>query len=84
LGVPEEDWSQLRAIAEIQGDAAVSAMGMRLLCVIRADAIERKLVKKRGQDTEDRSPSVHITSFPVEYSTRNLALVGNYRRPSTE
>jgi SAM-dependent methyltransferase len=74
LGIPEDDWTQLKAIAEIQGDVATSLLGMQLLNAIRCRSMQRKMYG-RG-DSEPAATNLKIVSFPIEYSTRNMALVG--------
>ncbi|KAG7350586.1 methyltransferase domain containing protein [Nitzschia inconspicua] len=76
LEIPAEDWSQLKSIAEIQGNISVSNLGMRLICGIRANTIQRKLQAKRSVHCGDYASFLRISSFPVQYSTRNLAMIG--------
>ncbi|KAL3908595.1 MAG: hypothetical protein SGILL_008425, partial [Bacillariaceae sp.] len=74
LGIPEQDLSDLKFVAEVQGDVATSSLGMHLLCSIRADSVNKK--HKQDSASDDSGGNVHILSFPIEFSTRNMVLVG--------
>jgi hypothetical protein len=76
LGIPEDDWTQLKSMAEIQGDVAMSSLGMRLLNAIRSRSMQYKIDERRSGDTERAASNIKIISFPIEYSTRNMALIG--------
>jgi SAM-dependent methyltransferase len=75
LDLPEQDWSNLKYVAEIQGDVATASLGMHLLCSVRADAVKKKLRQDNAYLSKPIG-DVNIVSFPIEYSTRNIALVG--------
>lgn len=66
LDIPSSEWWALKYLAEVQGDAALSSEAIHTICAVRADAVSRK------------SPNclIDIKSFPIQYSTRNICLVG--------
>jgi SAM-dependent methyltransferase len=76
LGIPEHDWSLLKTLAEVQGDVETSRLGMNILNGIRAQATSKKLENFASRGSRTGSHSVEILSFPIEYSTRNIVLVG--------
>lgn len=65
LGIPSTDWSALKLIAEVQGDTELANRAIHAICAVRANAIQ------------NRTNSLQIKSFPIEFSTRNLCLVGS-------
>lgn len=73
-GVPEHDWAMLKTVAEIQGDIATASKGMNILCGLRAQTVAQKL-DERGR-AEQQGCVVDILAFPIEFSTRNLVMVG--------
>jgi SAM-dependent methyltransferase len=77
LEIPEPHWSHLKHLAELQGNVAASSLGMHLMCAVRAHSVKKKLYQASTGDGK-RNPHVHveILSFPIEFSTRNMALVG--------
>jgi 2-polyprenyl-3-methyl-5-hydroxy-6-metoxy-1,4-benzoquinol methylase len=66
LQIPEADWWAMKYLAEIQGDFFVSHQAIHTLCAVRADAISRL----------HTTCTVSLKSFPIQFSTRNLCLVG--------
>lgn len=66
LGIPSSEWWALKYLAEVQGDSQLSSEAIHTICAVRADAVSSK------------SPncSIDIKSFPIQYSTRNICLVG--------
>jgi 2-polyprenyl-3-methyl-5-hydroxy-6-metoxy-1,4-benzoquinol methylase len=66
LQIPKADWWAMKYLAEIQGDFFLSNQAIHTLCAVRADAISQL-------HTEC---TVTLKSFPIQYSTRNLCLVG--------
>jgi hypothetical protein len=76
LGIPEDDLTQLKSMAEIQGDVEMSLLGMRLLNAIRSRSMQRNINGCRSANS--KQANVKILSFPIEYSTRNMALIGSY------
>jgi 2-polyprenyl-3-methyl-5-hydroxy-6-metoxy-1,4-benzoquinol methylase len=68
LGISSCEWKALKSIAEVQGDSKLSSRAMHTICAIRAEAL--------GQKT---GLSIKVKSFPIQYSTRNICLVGRRR-----
>lgn len=75
-GIPENDWAMLKTVAEIQGDIATSSIGMKIICGLRAASVEQKLDTNGTMKQREGGGKVEILAFPIEYSTRNLVLVG--------
>jgi len=71
LGLPEEDWSALKLLAEVQGDIPLASKATGVICAVRAKAVEEKRLDFFGT-----KKAVEIRSFPIQYSTRNTVLVG--------
>ena len=65
LGVPPEDWNALKLIAEVQGDTILQSKATATICALRAHAASQKSLV-----------NVSIKSFPIQYSTRNVCLIG--------
>lgn len=65
LGLSAEDWNAVKLIAEVQGDTALQSEATATICAIRAHAANLK-----------SGVEVSIKSFPIQYSTRNICLVG--------
>lgn len=65
LGLSANDWNALKLIAEVQGDTALQSEATATICAIRAHAANLK-----------SGVEVSIKSFPIQYSTRNICLVG--------
>jgi len=65
LGVPSQDWNALKLLAEVQGDVLLQSQAMATICAIRANAASLK-----------SGVHVSIKSFPIQYSTRNICIVG--------
>lgn len=74
LGLPKEDWSSLKLLAEVQGDIVLANEATAILCAIRAEAARKKLLSLN--DSTVNSPDIKIRRFPIHYSTRNTVLVG--------
>ena len=70
LNIPKSDWSALRLLAEVQGDIPLASNAIATICAIRAEAAMKRL----GYDPFQ----VEIHSFPIQYSTRNIVLVGSF------
>jgi hypothetical protein len=70
LGIPPDDWSTLKLLAEVQGDITLASRAIGTICAIRAETAQQRL---RGEDI-----SIDIRSFPIQYSTRNTVLVGKF------
>lgn len=66
LDIPSSEWWALKYLAEVQGDAKLSSEAIHTICAVRADAVSRK----------SSNCLVDIKSFPIQYSTRNICLVG--------
>jgi hypothetical protein len=73
LGVPPEDWSALKLLAEVQGDIPLASEAIGILCAVRAEAARKKMI---SEDENMEEPDIKIRSFPIQYSTRNTVLVG--------
>jgi len=65
LDIDPGDWSALKQVAEVQGDSALAQSAIHTICAIRAKALE----KRHGY-------TVELKSFPIQYSTRNICLIG--------
>jgi SAM-dependent methyltransferase len=76
LGIPEEDWSKLKLLAEVQGDIASANLGMTIINSLRTKAMNNKLRILENNEHTQTSGKIEMLSFPVEYSTRNIVLVG--------
>jgi SAM-dependent methyltransferase len=74
--VPETDWRMLQSVAEIQGDIETASTGMKIICGIRAATVEQKWNNSGMTAKQQEGRNVEILAFPIEYSTRNLVLVG--------
>ena len=74
LDIPSSEWWALKYLAEVQGDATLSSEAIHTICAVRADAVSRK------------SPNclIDIKSFPIQYSTRNICLVGRVEDVSSK
>lgn len=66
LGLPPEDWSALKLLAEVQGDITLANEAIGILCAVRAQVACNDVSQER----------VCIKRFPIEFSTRNTVLVG--------
>ena len=66
LSISASDWTALKTIAEVQGDAELSGRAMRTICALRAQATESRM---------GDSCAIEVKSFPIQYSTRNICLV---------
>lgn len=66
LSIPFAEWSALKQVAEVQGDSSLASLAIHTVCAVRAETVSRK------------SPncSIQIKSFPIQYSTRNICLIG--------
>ena len=71
LSVEKQDYSDLRLLAEVQGDTSLSSSAIHSICALRASAVEH---------WSDVKYNVSINTFPVALSTRNYCLIG---RPSS-
>jgi SAM-dependent methyltransferase len=69
LRIPSAEWSALKCLAEVQGDFSLSSQAIHEICAVRAEAVSQKV----------RNCEIEIKSFPVQYSTRNLCLVGRIK-----
>jgi SAM-dependent methyltransferase len=69
LRIPSAEWSALKCLAEVQGDLSLSSQAIHEICAVRAEAVSHQL----------RNCEIEIKSFPVQYSTRNLCLVGRIK-----
>jgi 2-polyprenyl-3-methyl-5-hydroxy-6-metoxy-1,4-benzoquinol methylase len=80
LDIPEDDWSRLKLLAEIQGDVTLANEAIATLCAVRANAARRyqssDITTVDGR--QNHSP-VTVKRFPIEFSTRNTVLVGKCR-----
>ena len=75
LGVPPEDWSALKLLAEVQGDIPLASEAIGIICAVRAEAAKSKLEESDAM-VANTKPKIKIRSFPIQYSTRNTVLVG--------
>jgi 2-polyprenyl-3-methyl-5-hydroxy-6-metoxy-1,4-benzoquinol methylase len=80
LDIPNDDWSTLKLLAEIQGDVTLANEAIATVCAVRANAACRylSLDNPTTVDTERKVSSVTIKRFPIEFSTRNTVLIGKY------
>lgn len=69
LRIPSAEWLALKSLAEVQGDFSLSSQAIHEICAVRAEAVSQKM----------RNCEIEIKSFPVQYSTRNLCLVGRIK-----
>lgn len=76
LGVPEDDWTSLKLLAEVQGDANLASQAIAALCAIRAKAANNHLLSNDSSENSEIKRHVSIKRFPIEFSTRNTVLVG--------
>jgi SAM-dependent methyltransferase len=67
LGIPPDDWSALKLLAEVQGDIELANEATAIVCALRAKAAAKQL---------GNAVNVEIRRFPLQYSTRNTVLVG--------
>lgn len=74
LGIPAEDWSSLKLLAEVQGDIPLASKAIGILCAVRVEAARKKLLL--SSSTKGQTPAIKILTFPIQYSTRNTVLVG--------
>lgn len=74
LNIPENDWAELKLLAEIQGDITLANRAIATICAIRADACPQTMASPSSS-----SSLVSIKRFPIEFSTRNTVLVGRCR-----
>lgn len=75
LGIPSEDWSALKRLAEIQGDISLANEAISTICAVRAEAVRSTFDSNHSLES-----LISIKRFPVEFSTRNTVLVGHCRR----
>jgi hypothetical protein len=81
LDITPPAWTALKSVAEVQGDATLASRGIHTICAVRAEAVLKQLEVSDDEDNE-RVMQIEIKSFPIQYSTRNICLVGANQKKS--
>jgi protein-L-isoaspartate O-methyltransferase len=71
-------WTALKSVAEVQGDATLASQGIHTICAVRAEAVAKQLESSDNV----KEMQIEIKSFPIQYSTRNICLVGANQKKS--
>jgi SAM-dependent methyltransferase len=71
----EQQFENLKSLAEVQGDMDTAAQAIHSVCALRADAVMRHHPATSDYETKNKI-QVELKTFPVSFSTRNFCIIG--------